>query len=212
MESIAPECAKCGVRRCRTLDKNKKVPDFCPTENYPDIVRESVRKHKTDSEVRAIDLAWAELMNKIRQDVFSWTRLEEVIEYAKIRKVEKIGIATCIGLIREAQLLTKVFEGRGFDVISVCCLAGEVTPEEVDIVREGVFCDPLIQAAILNREGTELNIMLGLCVGHDILFLRHSQADVTPLVVKDRATGHNPAAALYLSEGYYGDRFFKERA
>ena len=90
------------------------------------------------------------------------------------------------------------------------CLAGEVTPEDVDIVRDGVFCNPVLQAEILNREGTELNIMVGLCIGHDILFIRHSKADVTPLVVKDRALGHNPAAALYLSETYYKDRFFKK--
>jgi uncharacterized metal-binding protein len=68
-----------------------------------------------------------------------------------------------------------------------------------------------MQAEVLNREETELNIMIGLCVGHDILFPRHSKADVTPLVVKDRATGHNPVAALYLSEGYYNETIYRVR-
>ena len=60
-----------------------------------------------------------------------------------------------------------------------------------------------MQAEVLNREKTELNVMVGLCLGHDILFIKYSKADVTPLIVKDRVTGHNPIAALYTSESYY---------
>jgi uncharacterized metal-binding protein len=59
------------------------------------------------------------------------------------------------------------------------------------------MCAPLCQADILNQAGTDLNVMIGLCVGHDALFARHSAAPVTTLVVKDRVLGHNPAAALY---------------
>lgn len=210
MKAAAPQCAKCNVFRCRTLDKDKKLPALCPTKNYPDIIEESVEKNKTDVEVRAINLAWVELMNKVRQNMFGWTRVEEILEFAKIRGLKKIGIASCYALLREARLLTNILEAHGFEVVSVSCLAGEVTPEDVDIVRDGVFCNPVMQAEILNREGSELNIMIGLCLGHDILFIRHSKADVTPLVVKDRALGHNPVAALYLSDSYYRDRFFKK--
>jgi len=211
VKSTTPQCAKCAVLRCRNLEKDKNLPDFCPTKNYPDIIDESVQEHRTDPEVRAINLAWVELMDRVGQDRYNWTRLDEVIEYAKIREVQKIGIATCFALLHEAKLLTNLLEAHGFEPVSVSCLTGEVAPAEVEIVREGLFCNPIMQAEVLNREGTELNIMLGLCVGHDILFLKHSKADVTPLVVKDRATGHNPAAALYLSTGYYRDRFLKKR-
>ncbi|MFC1893376.1 DUF1847 domain-containing protein [Chloroflexota bacterium] len=61
-----------------------------------------------------------------------------------------------------------------------------------------------------SAENTELNIMVGLCLGHDIMFLRYCKAETTPLVVKDRVLGHNPIAALYLSTSYYKTRFFKE--
>jgi uncharacterized metal-binding protein len=44
---------------------------------------------------------------------------------------------------------------------------------------------------------------VGLCVGHDSLFFRHSEAPVTVLVAKDRVLAHNPAAGLYLSSSYY---------
>jgi len=49
----------------------------------------------------------------------------------------------------------------------------------------------------------ELNVLIGLCVGHDSPFFGYSEAPVTVLMVKDRVTGHNPAAALYSSESYY---------
>lgn len=56
---------------------------------------------------------------------------------------------------------------------------------------------------ILNAENVDLAIMLGLCVGHDTLFIKYCQRPVTVLAVKDRVTGHNPLAALYLSSSYY---------
>ena len=209
MKSMAPQCAKCVVARCKTSNRNKniKFPDFCVTKNFPDIVQESIEKNKTDSHAREINLAWIELHNKVMQNRWSWTRVEEIIEFANIREIKKIGIAFCVGLLTEARLLSDILEARDFEVVSVSCMAGEVTREDVKITDQGIFCNPLIQAEILNMENTELNIMLGLCLGHDIIFLRHSKADVTPLVVKDRALGHNPAAALYLSQSYYDNRF-----
>jgi uncharacterized metal-binding protein len=207
MKSRAPQCAKCTVIRCMSLEKDKKHPGFCPTVNYPEAIKESVRKNKTDSRVRAINTAWIKVVNKFKENRWSATRVDEIVEYAKVQGVAKIGIATCVGLLNEAKLLTNILERHGFEVISVCCLSGEVEWGDICIMREGILCNPIMQAEVLNQVGTELNIMLGLCIGHDILFIRHSKADVTPLIVKDRALGHNPAAALYLSETYYRDRF-----
>jgi uncharacterized metal-binding protein len=64
------------------------------------------------------------------------------------------------------------------------------------------------RAHFLQKAGTELNVMLGLCVGHDSLFSAHSHAPVTVLAVKDRILGHNPLAASYLVDGYYYDKLF----
>ena len=71
------------------------------------------------------------------------------------------------------------------------------------------MCNPVMQAKILNKEKTDMNIVMGLCVGHDSLFYKYSEALVTTLVAKDRVMGHNPAAALYTSESYYGKLNFK---
>jgi uncharacterized metal-binding protein len=88
---------------------------------------------------------------------------------------------------------------------------GSIPKDEIGLadgekIRPGQFealCNPIGQARLLNEAGTELNIVVGLCVGHDSLFFRHSEAPVTVLVAKDRVTGHNPVAALYTSHSYY---------
>jgi uncharacterized metal-binding protein len=47
--------------------------------------------------------------------------------------------------------------------------------------------------------------MLGLCIGHDTLFIKYCRVPLTVLAVKDRVFGHNPLAALYLANtSYYG--------
>ncbi len=82
---------------------------------------------------------------------------------------------------------------------------------DAEKVRPGTFepaCNPIAQAEILNAVGTDLNVIVGLCVGHDALFTKHSRAPVTTLVVKDRVTGHNPVAVLY-GQGFYFKRLRK---
>ena len=54
------------------------------------------------------------------------------------------------------------------------------------------MCSPVLQARKLAKAGTELNIVVGLCVGHDPLLYKHSQSLTTTLIVKDRGTGHIP--------------------
>ena len=63
-------------------------------------------------------------------------------------------------------------------------------------------CNPILQAKMLNKEKTDMNIVVGLCVGHDSLFYKYAEALTTTLVVKDRVMGHNPVAALYTSQSY----------
>jgi len=213
MGNKATQCTKCTVFRCRTLEKDRKVPPFCPTEQYPNLAKESIEKNKLPENI-AIHLAWRQMMDRLAnpekgRDKWSWTRVDEIMEYARIRGMKKLGIGTCFGLMEEAKLLSDILEQNGFEVVSVSCLCGEVNPGDVGIGGQ-IFCNPIMQAELLNQESTELNIMVGLCLGHDILFLRHCKAETTPLVVKDRALGHNTVAALYLSQGYYKDRFFRK--
>ena len=139
-------------------------------------------------------------------------RVEEVAQFAKKMGYEKLGVAFCGGLHEEAKTLTNILEIRGFEVVSVCCKAGAIPKERIGIKKEQkiagpgafeVMCNPISQAEILNNEGTEFNIMVGLCVGHDSLFLKHAKAPTTVLVAKDRVFGHNPVMGLYMAHSPY---------
>ena len=214
MEKNSPQCAKCPVLRCGSAEKNRNVPSSCPTEKYPDLVKETTEKYRLP-ENRAVMEGWLGLMSKVldpqkANEKYSWTRVHEIIEYANVRGMKRLGIATCYSLLPEANMLSGILENSGFEVVSLSCLCGEVDPRNLGMPGD-VFCNPILQAEILNREKTELNIMVGLCVGHDILFLRHSRAETTPLIVKDRSLGHNPVAALYQSRGFFKDRFDRVR-
>jgi len=68
------------------------------------------------------------------------------------------------------------------------------------------MCSPIPQAEILNSEQVDLAILLGLCVGHDTLFIKYCRVPITVLAVKDRVFGHNPLAAIYLSSSPYYSR------
>ena len=70
-------------------------------------------------------------------------------------------------------------------------------------------CPPV--ARVCRERRTDFNIVLGLCVGHDSLFYRYSEALVTTFVAKDRALAHNPVAALFLSDHYLSRVWGPER-
>ena len=139
------------------------------------------------------------------------TRIVEICEFAKKMEYQRLGLAFCVGLAKEARLVTEILESHGFDVVSVLCKAGRTTKDQIGLEKsEMIFqgtdeamCNPVYQAKLLNHEKTEFNILLGLCVGHDSLFFKYADAPTTVLAVKDRVTGHNPLAAVYLSESYY---------
>jgi len=138
------------------------------------------------------------------------TRLEEIIRFAGEMGYRRLGLAFCVGLAREAEAVSGILE-KHFKVFSACCKAGGISKDDLGVthVIPGRFesiCNPVGQAAVLKKKGTDLNIMLGLCVGHDALFNKHSAAPVTTLAVKDRVLGHNPLAAIY-SNYYIKTRF-----
>lgn len=213
MEKGSPQCVKCSVLRCSGGEKSRKLPTSCPTQKYADLAQEVAEKYRLP-ENQAINMGWFAVLSKVldpgkQKEKWSWTRLDEIMEYARARKMTRLGIATCYGLMSESGALSDILEHNGFEVVSVSCLCGEINPQDIGMPGN-IACNPILQAEVLNHEKTELNIMVGLCIGHDILFLRHCKAETTPLVVKDRSLGHNPVAALYQSQGFFKDRFFKK--
>ncbi len=123
-------------------------------------------------------------------------RVQEIIEYAREGKLKKIGIANCTAFARESEQLERLLKQSGFDVDKVNCKYGRVPFSDLVPGYKGVSCNPAGQAKYLEEKGTELNIMVGLCLGHDMIFNAKSKAPVTPLVVKDRKLQHNTLSVL----------------
>lgn len=137
-------------------------------------------------------------------------RIQETWEFARKMGYTRLGLVFCIGLAREAAVIDGVFRKKGFEVVSVACKVGGVPKEELGIREEEkifignfeVMCNPILQALVVNDAQTDFNILVGLCVGHDSLFLKHADAPSTVLAVKDRLSAHNPLAPVYTSATY----------
>jgi uncharacterized metal-binding protein len=136
-------------------------------------------------------------------------RLAELVYFCLGMGYSKIGLAYCVDLQEPARVLTKVLR-RFFTVVPVCCKVGGLEEREFlegsayqGGVSEGghVACNPLAQARVLNGEKTDLNVIVGLCMGADCVFAKASEAPVTTLFVKDKCLANNPIGAVY-SEHY----------
>ena len=135
------------------------------------------------------------------------------MEFARQIKAHKIGIANCIGLINEARIFAHILRTNGFEPYSVICKVAGQNKSSMGIPQQcenigAAMCNPILQARLLNEAHTDLNVVIGLCVGHDSLFYKYSEAYTTTLITKDRVTGNNPAAALYTANSYYKKKFF----
>lgn len=130
------------------------------------------------------------------------TRLGEIMLFAEELGFRKLGLAFCVGLSAEAKIIEEILS-RKFEVFSVCCKNSGIAKktfglEQIHPEKEvEVMCNPAGQAQRLNEAGTELNILCGLCVGHDAIFGMVSHAPVTTLIAKDRVLAHNPIGAVY---------------
>lgn len=204
MEEIVRSCIDCGSESCERL--NGKNPPFCLTTNMDEtLLRETMRLYTEDEENARVTKISAEVETEFYCKA---TRIEEIVQFAKRMNYKRIGIATCIGLLREARIAARVFRKAGFEVYGAACKVGSQMKTSVGIAKEceavgAVMCNPILQAKLLNQAQTDLNVVIGLCVGHDSLFYKYSEALSTTLVTKDRVLGHNPAVALYQTESYY---------
>lgn len=201
-------CAECKQRACTTGTIATDAPNSCPSIHFSETVARAKRDVVEDP--RLLLLAQASARTEA-EGYLRWTRVEEIVHFAQKIGAKKLGIATCAGLLNEASIASRIFRAQGFTVHSVCCKVGSFDKCEFGLgpderIHRGEFeanCMPVAQADVLNDLGTDLNVVIGLCVGHDSMFFMRSKAPATVLVAKDRVTGHNPVAALYTSSSYY---------
>jgi uncharacterized metal-binding protein len=199
------------------LEKGKG-PSWCPTKKESKPLREALKKYddpemKEFARVASVQEGSCYACRDVKPFVLIPTksRVDELIEFSQRMGYKRLGMAFCGGLTNEASILSEILEKNGFEVVAVSCKVGGIPKERIGVkddekIRIGAFepmCNPITQAKILNKAKTDFNIMLGLCIGHDSLFLKFIEGLTTVFAVKDRVTGHNPMAALYTSRSYY---------
>ena len=123
-------------------------------------------------------------------------RVEEIINYSKKAGFKNLGLAYCTTFTKEAAGLEEELKNEGFNVVKVNCKYGRVPFDKLVPGYKGVSCNPAGQAKYLEEHSTELNIMMGLCLGHDMIFNSKSKVPVTPLIVKDRKLEHHTIERL----------------
>ena len=184
-------CVFCDQHACSS-DVDEKL-DSCSRISTKKALEKAKQICNTDEQIKRM----AVVSKSVDKDGYmKWPRVRELIELCKRMQYKKLGIAFCVGLRKEARQLTKILKSHEFLVSTVAC----------SVNGEG-NCNPVGQALVINQEKTEFNIVIGLCIGHDVMFTKFSEAPVTTLAVKDRVTCHNPAAVLVNS--YWCDTFLK---
>ena len=204
-------CAKCPSRGCLEKNEEKMPKKLCPSRNT-ELQEQAKALHTGDDLTIALQSALVEAEGNT-----NWTRVEETIQFAKKCGFKRIGLAFCTGLHEEAKTFVRILEHHGLEVVSVVCKNGAILkgflgieqPEKETYVKNDIMCNPIGQALLLNEAKTDLNILFGLCVGHDTLFIKHSEAPITVFAVKDRVLCHNPLGAIYQADGYYKKKLFK---
>jgi uncharacterized metal-binding protein len=219
-ESPAPSCASCNQERDAKIcfSETGSGAKGCPTLTAPDILADANQEYLKDDIgefAYNASLQEAECYANRHQRPYvmqpTKTRIVEICEFADRMGYRRLGLAFCLGLSKEANVVEEILKAHGFDVISVLCKAGRTSKDFIGIqdhdkIFQGTdesMCNPIFQARLMNHKKTELNVLLGLCVGHDSLFFKYATAPTTVLAVKDRVTGHNPLAAIYTASSYF---------
>jgi len=180
-------CTDCNDKVCR------KQQNSCGRESFN---KEEIIHQYQDISNSEIVQASAQLVDDGRAGTLS--RIEEILEFAKTMNYKKIGLAYCYSMEKYAKIIQNKFSEKGFSVSSVSCSLGGLKQSEVNATSciHKVSCNPIGQAQHLNSEKVDLTLIIGICLGHDILLQRNLNMDFTTFIVKDRFFKHNPLLSL----------------
>ncbi len=180
------DCTNCKPKLCRQSES-------CGVEKFDSA---AVIANYQDPGNQKILQAAASLVDNGKSGTLS--RLQETITFIKSMSYKKVGLAYCYGMEKDAKLLKDIFKAEDIRLRAVSCTVGGINQNEINAASytEKVSCNPLGQAAELNEEGVDFVIIMGICLGHDILLQRNLKADFTTFVVKDRVFANSPIKAI----------------
>ena len=190
-------CIDCAMSGCEFVERGR--PAFCPTDEF-DLQKEEWLLERLDEEENRRVIEAASVSVHTASDL-KLSHMKEIVLFARELGAKKIGIASCISLAPEARAAAKVLRAYGFEVVGAICKIGSITYGDlgIDVERRSpqtVVCNPMYQAKVLNDAHTDLNVVMGLCAGHDALFFKYAEALCTVLTVKDFKFDHYSVRAL----------------
>jgi uncharacterized metal-binding protein len=180
------DCTVCKIKTCRTAES-------CGAEYFE---RSDVINNYEETKNQLIVQAAAQLVDDGKAG--SLSKLRELVEFIKTMKYQKVGLAYCYGMEKDAIEVKKYFKQNGIPISAVSCTIGGIAQDNInkESCIHKVSCNPIGQAKQLNYEKADLVLIMGICLGHDILLQRNLKSDFTTLVVKDRVHNNNPLLAL----------------
>ena len=197
MKDKATTTCLCRKMECWRGD-DEGIPSYCQANHY---VAEIEKAREVYAEPEVVDIYTAACVVGKKNDGYR-PRIEEALDFTSEMKFSRVGFAACVAFGKELEVIRRLFEQAGIEVFSAGCQIGRSSATDrglphLEAYPDNSTCNPIAQAEILNKAQTQLNFIIGLCMGHDILFTRYSRAPVSTLIVKDRLMGNNPAAAIY---------------
>ena len=230
---VEVSCVDCKAWACfpdvsAVKTGRREPPPYCPANAQKDVGERALAKSAGKTLEFARNVALIEnSCYAIRPDtgaavlpmITLHPRAEEIIMLAKISDYKRLGIAFCIEMQKEAETYTNILENNGFDVVSVSCKAGGIPKEEIGVTdeeklygpgSEETMCSGVIMAELLNSEKTDMNILMGLCVGQDTLFYKYAEAFSIPLVIMDRVYGGATMEGVYQCFNSWGFRNYSD--
>jgi uncharacterized metal-binding protein len=227
-------CVDCKAWACfpdvSTVKKGRREPPpYCPSNAQREVCEQALTKYTDKTLEFARSAALIENAcyaidpntgTAVLPMVTLHPRAEEIIMLAKVAAYKKLGLAFCVELQKEAELYTNILENNGFDVVSVCCKAGAIPKEEICVTEEEklygpnseeTMCSGLIMAELLNSENTDMNILMGLCVGQDALFFKYAEAFSIPFAIIDRVYGGATMEGIYQVFNSWGNRNYTDQ-
>ena len=179
-------CMSCGTTACEYTDREE--PGFCAQGAVSSALHDEAQR------LYALPDVIMQAAAMVSEETVNSTRVQDTIKFANLISAIHIGIASCTIMLRETRILAKLLEQAGFCVETVGCKLESNRRADLDLEpparggEGGVVCNPIMQALLLNEAKTDLNILMGICVGHDALFCKYSDARRSPRRTSSPAT------------------------
>jgi uncharacterized metal-binding protein len=129
-----PGCARCHFatqdRLC--MQEDGKSPTFCPTQNYGEVIEKALDELKKPEVLEFARQASIQEGDGYANREFGYDqvkpvkpRILETMEFARRMDYRRLGLVFCIGLVKEAKVVEKLFSPEGGQALSriqwLCC-------------------------------------------------------------------------------------------